>query len=203
MKLIVLFIFLSVLNLFATIDLPMLSNSPVADGKISVGEWDSAIKIDKFYEVKPGENLEAKQRTEVFASYDESNIYFLVKCYDDGEKRTLHHCSRDRIETTDRVIIYFDTFNSGNKAYYISSNQYGEQSDGIIDNGNFLSSVDLNFFSMGGDLENGYFIEFVLPLKSITYKTGKGVKWGFFLERVIEDSNIEIAISKVDSPHIS
>ncbi len=174
-------------------DIPILSVAPSIDGRVDSDEWEETLKIEEFYQISPGDNMEPSERTEFFMGHDNKNLYFLVKCYvqDKSDIRNFH-CSRDKLSTTDRVFIYLDTFNSMQKAYYIGANPNSEQADGIIVEG-IDPSIDLFYNSRGRITDYGYLIEFSLPLKSIKYRSGSDVEWGLFVERHIPEKNEEIS----------
>ncbi|NQV17526.1 MAG: carbohydrate binding family 9 domain-containing protein [Armatimonadetes bacterium] len=171
---------------------PRLAAPPAIDGVISEGEWDKAIIIDKFYQTSPGDNTEPSEKTEFFVGYDDKYLYFLAKCYakDTGIIRDFH-CSRDAIYTTDRIFIFLDTFYSNQQAYYVGANPNGEQADGIVIN-DIDPSIDLFYESSSNITDYGYLVEIALPFKSIKYKSGRNVSWGFFLKRHIPHKNEEI-----------
>ncbi len=187
------FIFLiCFLNAKVEINIPKLEKAPTIDGKISEGEWDNAVVIDRFYQVAPGDNTEPSEKTKFFMGYDDKNLYFLAKCYaEDTAKIRDFHCSRDAIYTTDRIFIFLDTFYSNQQAYYVGANPNGEQADGIVIS-NIDPSIDLFFISSGTRTDYGYLVEISLPFKSIKYKSGRNVSWGFFLKRHIPGKNEEI-----------
>jgi hypothetical protein len=188
----ILFIFIGILNAKVEINIPKLERFPIIDGKISEGEWENAVVIDKFYQVAPGDNTVPSEKTEFFVGYDDKNLYILAKCYaeDSGIIRDFH-CSRDAIYATDRIFIFLDTFFSNQQAYYVGANPNGEQADGIVIN-DIDPSIDLFFVSGGNRTDYGYLVEISLPFKSIKYKSGKNVAWGFFLKRHIPGKNEEI-----------
>ena len=188
----IIFLFIGILNAKVEINIPKLERPPLIDGKINEGEWKNAVIIDKFYQIAPGDNTEPSEKTEFFVGYDDKNLYFLAKCYteDTGIIRDFH-CSRDAIYTTDRIFIFLDTFYSNQQAYYMGANPNGEQADGIVIN-DIDPSIDLFYVSGGSRTDYGYLVEISLPLKSLKYKSGRNVSWGFFLKRQIPDKNEEI-----------
>ncbi|MBN1970946.1 MAG: hypothetical protein JXR48_15010 [Candidatus Delongbacteria bacterium] len=185
-------------NLHADFVLPHLQKTPILDGILSDTETESMVKIDDFFEISDVSNPPAKERTEFYAGYTENNLYFIAKCYKDGSVITSNHGARDGITNSDRVLVYLDTYNSRDKAYYISANVFGEQGDGIIDNGSVINTVDLKYKSVTKCEDDFYLIEFELPLKSITYRSGENLTWNIFSKRVIVDSGKELSFCKVN-----
>ncbi len=200
MKKILLIIFLLILVLLRAkveIEIPYMDQKPKIDGIISADEWSSAVSWDEFYQTSPGDNIQPSERTEVYLAYDENNIYCMAKCYfEDMNRLRDNHCSRDQIFTTDRFYFFLDTFHSNNQAYYFGCNANGEQADGIAMD-DIDPSIDLYYQSAGGKTSEGFFIELLLPLESIKYKSGTDVTWGVFFKRHITDGPEEVCGFKV------
>ena len=184
----IIFLFLSAFGLFAKEELiiPRMATAPAIDGVISDGEWDDAVKLDKFYQVIFEDNTEPTEKTEFYLGYDNENIYVLGKCYmKNQEDITVYHCERDGIAYTDRIIVFFDTFLTRDKAYCFGTNILGGKEDAIYTNNGYDMSIDIPFDSKGNLTDYGYVLEIALPLKSIKYKSGKNAKWGAYIRREI------------------
>ena len=188
----IIFLLIGILNAKIEIEIPYLNNAPKIDGEISEHEWTESIMYDQFVQTSPGDNSMASEKTEFFMGYDNDNLYYLAKCYMENPAEIRdYHCSRDRIYTTDRVMVFLDTFESNSKAYYVVANRHGEQADGIVLD-NIDPSIDFNFYSMGSLTEYGWIVEISIPFKSLKYKSGENVQWGGFLKRAIPAKNEEI-----------
>ncbi|MCD4819007.1 MAG: carbohydrate binding family 9 domain-containing protein [Candidatus Cloacimonetes bacterium] len=171
---------------------PKVETPPRIDGRITFNEWENAIVRDEFYQTSPGDNTEPSEKTEFFMCYDDENLYFLAKCYmKDLSLIRDFHCSRDRIYTTDRVLIFLDTFGTNDRAYYVVANANGEQADGIVLD-DIDPTIDFYFESMGNRTDYGWMVEIAIPFKSLKYKSGKNITWGGFLKRNIPERNEEI-----------
>jgi hypothetical protein len=169
----------------------------VINGIMSEGEWDNALYLDTFYQTKPGNNTAPSEKTELYLMNDDQNVYLFAKCdMADISKIRANHCARDRIESNDRVIAYFNSFNFNHESsvYYIGANAYGEQTDGLFGS----SGVDFLFESKGIMTDDGWQVEMKLPLQSIKYRSGEKAIWGFFFRRYIEADSEEVTASKVD-----
>jgi hypothetical protein len=179
------------------LDIPYAVNPPEIDGKVKDGEWDKALHWDRFYQTSPGDNTEPSERTEIFLTYDDRNLYIMFKFYFTDKNRIRNfHCSRDKIYTTDRMFFFFDTFHNNDMAYYIGCNMHGEQADGIVLD-EIDPSIDLYYISKAEMTEYGFAAELKLPLESIKYKSGDNVEWGFFAKRHIPDGPEEIVPFKI------
>jgi hypothetical protein len=176
----------------------MQSKTPTIDGIISVNEWQDAIWLTEFYQTSPGDNATPSEKTEIAISCDEKNLYLMAKVHFNNSGRSRNfHGSRDKIYTSDRIFFFFDTFGSNNQAYYVGCNAYGEQADGLIRQ-EIDPSIDLFYISRTADTNYGHSIEMKVPLKSLNYKSGKNVEWGFFIKRHICDGGEQITSFPVD-----
>src|SRR5262245_33711416 len=54
------------------------------DGDLSDDAWQTAVKIDKFYEITPGDNIEPPVRTVGYLTYDDRFLYAAFE-FDDPE----------------------------------------------------------------------------------------------------------------------
>jgi len=181
-----------ILNAKETLIFPKVENPPRIDGKVTQNEWENSLLRDKFYQTAPGDNTEPSEETEFYMCYDDTNLYFLAKCYmENPELIRDFHCSRDKIYTTDRIFIFLDTFHSNDRAYYVVANANGEQADGIVLS-DIDTTIDFYFKSMGSRTDYGWMVEIAIPFKSLKYKSGKDVIWGGFLKRAIPERNEEI-----------
>lgn len=179
-------------------DIQEAGKTPVIDGKISAGEWDSATWFNQFYQTSPGDNADPSEKTEIAISYDKKNLYLMAKVYfADKNRQRNFHGSRDKIYTSDRVYFYFDTFGSNNQAYYLGCNAYGEQADGLTRKDGD-PSIDLYYISQAVMTDYGFSLEIQVPLKSLNYKSGDDVKWGFYFVRHIPDGGESISSFPVD-----
>jgi len=178
-------------------EIPYATDPPEIDGIVENGEWDNAIFRDEFYQISPGDNTQPSERTEMFLTYDNINLYIMAKFYFNDKTRIRDfHCSRDKIYTTDRMFFFFDTFHSNDMAYYIGCNMHGEQADGIVLD-EIDPSIDLFYISKAEITDYGFAVELMLPLESIKYKSGEDVEWGFFAKRHVPDGPEEISAFKV------
>ncbi len=180
-------------------DIPIMKNAPLVDGEVGTEEWSESLKMENYYQTSPGDNTEPSENTLIMIGHDTENLYIAAVCdYESVEDMRLHHCSRDSIET-DRVMIYLDTFNTKDKAYFFAANGYGEQADGIVTGYHrHDSSSDIYFLSEGSVTENGYTIEFAIPLRSIKYASGPGSRWSILIRRYLVEKDEEISTGKLD-----
>ncbi|MCK5004555.1 MAG: carbohydrate binding family 9 domain-containing protein [Candidatus Aminicenantes bacterium] len=157
------------------------------DGVLDDPAWKDAIKIDINNEIYPGNNIKAPVRTEGYLISDSENIYVGIKAFDpDIKKLRANYSDRDQIWNDDTVGVGFDTFNSGNRAFFFASNPYGIQWDQIFSNGGQYedSAWDAIWASSGQITDEGYVVEFKIPFNAIQFSGSKEDKeWGVMFFR--------------------
>ena len=144
---------------------------PVVDGKLDDPVWTTAIKFDGFKTIRPDYGKDPSQKTEVFMTYDEENIYFGVRCYDTEPSKIKAAVSkRDDIFQDDVFGIVLDTFNDMQGGFGFLFNPLGIQGDGMLDiNGSLDPSHDMVWYSKGQIDDKGFTVECRIPLQSIRF----------------------------------
>ena len=167
--------------------IPGSNKSVKIDGKISKGEWDHALKVELDNEIMPGDNIKPPVRTEVFIFHSHTSIYVAFKAYDPKVNQIrAYYNDRDSIWEDDTVGVGFDTFNSGNRAYYFSANPLGIQGDEMFSLGGQYedNAWDAIWDAKGKITEYGYVVEFEIPFNAIQFHPGsEELTWGMLLFR--------------------
>ena len=87
-------------------------------GKLDNPLWSQADPVELKYEVQPGENLPATQKTFVRALYDQNYLYFGFQCLDTNPELIRSNISdRDKIYQDDWVFVGIDTFGDYQRSY--------------------------------------------------------------------------------------
>ncbi|MCK7531483.1 MAG: hypothetical protein MZV63_10840 [Marinilabiliales bacterium] len=98
--------------------------------------------------------------TTVWLSYDEENLYFAFRCYDnEPDKIKVSVDARDKIRQDDWVCVNLDSYNDHQTLYCIYSNANGIQMDTRYAAGKEDLGMDLVFYSAGKIDDKGYTIE--------------------------------------------
>ncbi len=172
--------------------IPKTSAAIVIDGKVDEETWKQAAVFKDFYQTGPGYNIAPSRPTEVYVMYDEHNLYFAFKCWDEKDKVRATVAKRDNVFGEDNVRIWLDTYDDQRRAYIIGFNPLGIQQDGIFTEGRGADfSVDIVMESKGVIEDWGWSVEAKIPFKSLRYAAGKGKKWGFTAARNIDRFNDE------------
>ncbi len=167
----------------AKLDVPFnVDHNVVIDGHISDKEWSHANRIDVNNVMRPFNNLPAPVNTTVSFFEDGQQLYILFEAYDsspnDIQARLV---DRDLIWGDDIVGVKIDTFNDGRLAYQFFANALGIQSDAIQNEmtGNESDSWNTIWQSQGKITEDGYIVEFAIPLSTMNFSQSDADKtWG-------------------------
>jgi hypothetical protein len=175
------------------VSIPRIEEKIVIDGRLDEEVWRSAAVFKDFYQVAPGYNTAPSRPTEVYLMYDEYNLYIGFKCWDEPDKIRATVARRDSVFGEDNVRVWLDTFNDQRRAYILGFNPLGIQQDGIYTEGQGADfSVDIVMESKGIIEDWGWSVEVKVPFKSLRYKAGAGVQWGFNAARNIDRFNDEM-----------
>ncbi len=173
------------------------------DGVLDENAWENAAEIEFKYEFYPGHNVKPPVRTVGYLISDEENIYVGIKAYvmDIGQIRA-NFSDRDQMWNDDTAGVAFDTFNSGNRAFYFAANPFGIQGDEIFSNGGQYedSAWDAIWDSAGKINTDHYILEFKIPFNAIQFSRAPGEKeWGIlFFRSHPRSKRYQISNSPVD-----
>jgi hypothetical protein len=157
------------------------------DGKLEDAAWQSAAKIDRFYETSPGDNTPPKVNTVAYITYDEKYFYIGVRADDpDPSKIRAPFVDRDGvIGTDDNIAIFLDTRNDKRSAIELRVNPRGVQADGIFNdaNGNEDFSPDFYYDTAATIDAGGWSAEFRIPFSSLRYDASDPQTWNILVWR--------------------
>lgn len=150
------------------------------DGILDEKTWGSAETTGQFQRVTPTDTGFAAARTEVKLSYDKSNIYVGVVCWDPTPgKRPVESLRRDyTFMKNDNFMIFFDTYNDQTNGFAFGITPAGAQTEGLQYEGTkVLYSWDIKWRSAVKNYGDKWVTEFSIPFRSIRYKGGD-TEWG-------------------------
>jgi len=155
------------------------------DGILDEEVWRQALKLQLKYEVRPGENIPAPVRTEVFLAHGNTAFYIGFPAHDpDPSSIRATFTDRDKITTDDWVSISLDTFNDQRRIYTFFCNPLGVQKDLVEVTGDSNLSWDTLRRSAGRIAQPGYIVEMSIPFRSLRFQREKGEQvWGFDVMR--------------------
>jgi hypothetical protein len=158
------------------------------DGHLDESTYSAAPTFALAYETRPAENKEAPVKTEVWITYDSSNLYAAFRAHDPnpGQIRA-RYSDRDNAFGDDFIGVILDTFNDQRRAFEFFANPLGVQMD-LTQNemtGNEDASWDAIWDSAGRITADGYEVEMRIPFSSLRFPSGGGeMTWGIDAVRV-------------------
>jgi hypothetical protein len=161
---------------------------PIAiDGDLSDPGWQGAARIERWYEVNPGDNVEPKVRNVGYLSYDDRYFYAAFD-FEDPEPSGMRapFADRDNLGNgfTDYGGIILDARNSGHTATFFVVTPRNIQYDAITDDTSGEdSSPDFFWASATRITPHGWTVEMRIPFTSLRYRNVDPQTWGILLYR--------------------
>jgi Domain of unknown function (DUF5916) len=157
------------------------------DGALGDEGWQGASRIDKWYETRPGDNVEPKVRSVGYLAYDDRYFYAGFE-FDDPNPRAIRapYADRDNISGnyTDYGGVILDTRNDGHSAVLLLATPRGIQYDAVTDDASGEdSSPDFFWDAAARITERGWTLEIRVPFSSLRYRSMDPQTWGIFLYR--------------------
>lgn len=154
-------------------------------GKMDDPLWLQAMPVELNYEIMPGENLPAKQRTTARVLYNNDYLYFGFRCYDSVPSAIRANLSdRDKMFGDDFVVVSIDTYNNFQKGLEFAVNPYGIQGDLLMmGSGNEDPSYDMVWHSAASLDEEGWTAEMAIPFSVFSFNSAAIQDWTITLVR--------------------
>ena len=129
-----------------------VSDAIKIDGLLDEAPWSLAQPATDFLQQDPTEGAPASERTEVKVLFDDRNIYFGIRAFDDSTQINARELVRDAsFSNDDKIEILLDTYNDKRNAFRFAVNPLGTQQDALItDEGRDVNlSWDASWVSSG------------------------------------------------------
>jgi len=169
-------------------------------GRLDDPLWMQATASLFMYEVQPGDNIPASQRTEVMSLYTTEYLYFGFRCHDTRPAEIRANvCDRDKIFQDDHVAVVLDTYRDSQRGYRLAVNPYGIQGDMITTiNGDDIN-FDMIWQSTAARNDSGWTAEIAIPFNSLRYPDDNEQTWHIHLTRTCpRASRVEISWMPLD-----
>jgi len=157
------------------------------DGDLSDEAWRTATRIDKWYEVNPGDNVEPKVKNVGYLTYDDHFFYAAFQFEDPNPKEMrAPYADRDNIGNgfNDYGGIVVDAGNTGKTATFFVVTPRNTQYDAITDDSSGEdSSPDFFWQSATQITDHGWTLEMRIPFSSLRYRNVDPQTWGILLYR--------------------
>ena len=172
------------------------------DGNVEDNEWANAEVYDLPYEISPSYNTEAEHDTLVYVKNDTDNLYVAFKAFGNQDYIRAGIRARDGINwLDDHVAIGIDTFGDGRYYIRFSANPLGSIADNKVDNkDNFDGSYNVEFDAKANITDDGYEVEFVIPISSLNFPDKSNQKWTLMLSRKLYNKGIESKYLNLEYP---
>jgi hypothetical protein len=152
------------------------------------GDRREGVSADAFLQREPQDLTPASERTEVYVSYDDTNLYAVFVCHAGDPSRIRARMSRrEQIFNDDFVGVFLDTFNDRQRAYEFLVSPLGIQLDGIVTEGQGDDfSFDTIWDTRGRLTSFGYVVWMAIPFRSLRFPPAAGPHtWGIGFMRGI------------------
>ncbi|HUR35333.1 MAG TPA: DUF5916 domain-containing protein, partial [Vicinamibacterales bacterium] len=178
----------------ATIRAIKLTSPLRVDGQLDEEVYAREKPFGGFLQVVPKYGETQTERTEVWITYDDKNIYVSCRCWDSSppDKWIANELRRDtnQLRQNDQIGVMFDTFYDRRSGFLFYTNPLGARADySVVDEG--ASNTDWNpvWTSKTGRFEGGWTVEMAIPFKSLRYRAGPNQVWGVQLRRAVRRKN--------------
>ena len=145
---------------------PFCTRPPVLDGKLDDDCWNTALVLDLFY-LADGKRTPCKQKTEVRVLFDDTNVYFGVRCEEsDLSKIKTRSPGRDQPDwEDDRIEFFIDVLGRGGRlpVFYLSINTAGMLHDQVLGAADWHAHVCV----APGKTKGAWLLEVRLPLREL------------------------------------
>lgn len=183
-------------------------NAPTLDGVVKSDEfWQEITPASSLIQSRPQQSVAPSEKTEVRVAYDKTTFYVSFVCFDkDIGNLVVTDARRDGdLSGTDAVLFILDTYNDQRNGFVFGTNSVGTEYDAQVDNegqGNFNSNRQqggvIGGFNLNWDAswtvftsqdDDSWSAEFAIPFRTLRFKTGENLTWGFNVQRNIRKTN--------------
>ena len=177
------------------------------DGVISEDEINKAKILEIIYEAEPGLNTTPSQETTGYITYSDKYLYVALKAKREKVIAPLTTRDNSALFRGDFAGITIDSYGDARNNILLISNPSGSQTDGIRLPGtsfggglNINLNINFDFQSSGSITDEGYEIEFLIPLSELPFPNGKNQSWKFELfTGYIDDENQGVEVRAASS----
>lgn len=184
------------------LDAPLL-----LDGKLTESLYTSP-SINGFTQKDPEEGRPATEKSNMWVSFDESNLYISGQFFDSQpDSIDLTLMRRDNLVESDWLWIYLDPYNDDRTGFYFAVNPGGSICDGTLYNDGWMDdSWDGIWESKTFVDENGWNVEVKIPFTQLRFKEAEKMVWGINLNRDIKrkhEMSFLVMVPKNESGFVS
>ncbi len=178
----------------ATVRAIRLSAPLTLDGVLDEDVYTREAPFGGLIQVAPDAGAPATERSDLWITYDDRNIYLTCRCYDSAPPAewVVNELRRDTggLRNNEHIGILFDTFYDRRSGFAFYTNPLGARADySVVDEGGSNSDWNPVWTSRTGRFDGGWTVEMAIPLKSLRFRAGPGQVWGLQIRRSIRHKN--------------
>lgn len=178
----------------ATVRAHKLTAPMRVDGRLDEDVYQRVAPFGGFIQVAPRFNEPATEKTDVWITYDEDNIYVSARVWDEAppERWISNELRRDtnQLRNNDHIGVMFDTYYDRRSGFMFYTNPMGALADySVIDEGGPNTDWNPVWESRTGTFEGGWTVEMAIPFKTLRYRSGPDQVWGIQMRRSIRHKN--------------
>ena len=164
-------------------------NAPLrVDGRLDESLYANVPPLTDFVQTEPVSGSPATERTEVWVSFDQDNVYVSVRAFESRpDMMVVNEMRRDsfNILQNEGFGFFFDTFYDGRNGMLFAFTPSGGHMDGQVTNeGTFNGDWNPVWNLAVSRFDGGWTAEAAVPFKSLRY-SGQGAQtWGFQARRI-------------------
>ena len=164
------------------------------DGVLDEPFYGEVPSVSDFIQSLPVEGAEPSERTEVWISFDDSDVYVSARVWDSAPESewVANEMRRDtnQLRQNDTFGVMFDTYYDRRNGVMFYTNPLGALAEFAITNeGNPNTDWNPVWDVRTGRFEGGWTVEMQIPFKSLRYRPGTEQVWGLQLRRAIRRHN--------------
>ncbi len=164
------------------------ASTPIrVDGDLADEAWQKAAKVEKWYEIQPGDNTDPPVRSVGYVAYDDRFLYVGLQ-FDDPEPSAIRAPLGDHDaingSSMDFGGIFLDTLDTRRTAIEFLVSPSNVQYDAVMDDASGENaSPDLYWDSAAKITPRGWTLEIRIPFSSLRYHHADPQHWGIILFR--------------------
>jgi hypothetical protein len=165
------------------------------DGLLTEPVWATADSIDEFRQKEPLEGAPATERTVVRAARDADALYIGIRLYDrEAGHIVASQLRRDaQLNTDDYISVLIDSFRDRRQALLLETNPNGALRDGELYGYDGVNTDWNGIWDVATARDSaGWSVEFRIPFRTLRFKSGDDVTFGFNVRRFIRRTNEQV-----------
>lgn len=172
-----------------------VATPPVIDGRLDDAVWQQAEPITDFHQIRPGNQTEPSERTEVYVVYDDDAMYIAARMYDSEPHLIAAPVIRhgQGMGSDDRLVVILDPFNTQRTGYRFETNLNAARHEALYTSVNSFQIEWNTIWDTATSVDgNSWIAELEIPFKSLPFDPSIDT-WGFNFGRGIRRRGEEMA----------